>query len=584
MTNAQMTKREYERQCAVGGGPAATAALYWRQSTPDRLPSAVYALVWSLVIRASNLIRHSNFIIRISQSLRPPPTAYRPPSYFIIRVSPIIPFLFLTALAGFGCSRKVTVASKVDTESVILGNMAAELSRGAGADVVERAQLGGTQLVWKALIDGQVDIYPEYTGTLSHEIFAGQNIRGEAQIRRSLKERGIEMTQPLGFNNSYALGMREDVAQRLGITTVSDLRKQPALRLGFSNEFMDRKDGWPGMRDAYRLSSQNIRGLDHDLAYRALASDAIDVTDLYTTDAEIAAQHLRVLDDDLHYFPEYRAVFLYRADLRERAPDVVAALKRLEGRITQQKMIQMNADAKIHKVPEARVAADFLAGVLNMTGDFDAAGFWHRLAARTWEHVQLVGVSLLAAILIAIPLGVAASAMPRLGQVILGIVAGIYTIPSLALLVFMLPLLGIGWKPAVMALFLYSLLPIVRNTHAGLAAIPEPLRESARALGLPRLTRLLWIELPLASVAILAGIQTSAVLNIGTATLGALIGAGGYGQPIITGIRLNNLSLILEGAIPAALMALLAQAGLDLAGRSVIPRGLRLDGRGERRG
>jgi osmoprotectant transport system permease protein len=182
---------------------------------------------------------------------------------------------------------------------------------------------------------------------------------------------------------------------------------------------------------------------------------------------------------------------------------------------------------------------------------------------------------LAAAIIVAIPLGVVAASFPRTGQVIIGVIAGIYTIPSLALLVFMLPILGIGWKPAVAALFLYSLLPIVRNTHAGLLGIPLAVRESAETLGLPALARLIRIELPLASPAILAGIQTSAVLNVGTATLGALIGAGGYGQPILTGIRLDNHQLILEGAVPAALMALLVQGAFELVGRWFIPRGMR---------
>ena len=130
--------------------------------------------------------------------------------------------------------------------------------------------------------------------------------------------------------------------------------------------------------------------------------------------------------------------------------------------------------------------------------------------------------------------------------------------------------LGIGATPAIVALFLYSLLPIVRNTHAGLAGIPAPLRESAAALGLPLSRPLRLVELPLAAGSILAGIKTAAVINIGTATLGALIGAGGYGEPILTGIRLDNFSLILEGAVPAALLALLVQAGFELVERRLL--------------
>jgi osmoprotectant transport system permease protein len=149
------------------------------------------------------------------------------------------------------------------------------------------------------------------------------------------------------------------------------------------------------------------------------------------------------------------------------------------------------------------------------------------------------------------------------------------TVPSLALLVLMIPLLGIGGPPALLALFLYSLLPIVRNTHAGLVNIDSALIDSARALGLPYTARLWRIELPLALPSILAGIKTSAVINVGTATLAALIGAGGLGQPILTGIRLNSIPLILEGAIPAVLLALLVQGIFELVERLLVPRGLR---------
>jgi osmoprotectant transport system permease protein len=129
---------------------------------------------------------------------------------------------------------------------------------------------------------------------------------------------------------------------------------------------------------------------------------------------------------------------------------------------------------------------------------------------------------------------------------------------------------------SIVALFLYSLLPIVRSTHAGLVGIAPELRDSAKALGLSAAARLGLVELPLASPSILAGIKTSAIINVGTATLGALIGAGGYGQPILTGIRLDDMRLILEGAVPAALMALAAQAVFELAERFLIPAGLRL--------
>ncbi|MGI9173892.1 MAG: glycine betaine ABC transporter substrate-binding protein [Rhodothermales bacterium] len=472
----------------------------------------------------------------------------------------------------------VEIASKKFTESVILGEAATALVRQAGLEAEHQQELGGTRFLWEGLVEGDIDVYPEYTGTITQEILADAAPESLEAIREALAPYGVRMTEPLGFNNTYALGMNEAVAERLGIRTTSDLRDHPELRFGFSNEFMDRGDGWPSLQRSYRLPQMDVRGIDHDLAYRGLESGTIDVIDLYTTDAEIDYYGLRVLEDDLDHFPEYNAVFLYRDDLEARAPGAVAAIEKLEGTISSAQMIGMNARTKIDKISEARVAADFLDENLDLAAPVEVRETSRAddLLRWTLQHLYLVGISLLAAILVAIPLGVAAAKLPKLGQVILGTVGVIYTIPSLALLVFMIPLLGIGGPPAMVALFLYSLLPIVRNTHAGLTDIAPSVRESAEALGLTAMQRLRLVELPLAARSILAGVKTSAVINIGTATLGALIGAGGYGQPILTGIRLDDTGLILSGAIPAALLALVAQGLFEIAERLVVPKGLRL--------
>jgi osmoprotectant transport system permease protein len=489
--------------------------------------------------------------------------------------------LLVVALGNIGActSRDVPfelrVGSKKFTESVILGELAVQLLHHEGFRAVHRAELGGTRVLWNALLKGEIDAYPEYTGTVTQEILAGE-LGAEASlgaIRAALAPHGVGVSRPLGFNNTYALGMREAQAAQLGIRSVSQLRQHPQLRFGFGNEFMDRHDGWPGLRQRYRLPQTQVRGLDHDLAYRGLSSGGLDVTDLYSTDAEIRYYELRVLEDDLGYFPRYEAVWLWRADVEARA---VAALRHLEGRINAARMTAMNARAKLDRIPASETAAEFLARELQVVATLSGDSPLRRLGRRTREHLFLVAVSLGAAIALAVPVGVLAAKRQRLGPAILGVTGVIQTIPSLALLVFMIPLLGIGAPPAIAALFLYSLLPIVRNTHAGLHDIPTPLRESAEALGLPPAARLLRIELPLAGRAILAGIKTSAVINVGTATLGALIGAGGYGQPILTGIRLDDVSLILEGAIPAAALALLAQASFDGLEHAVVPKGLRL--------
>jgi osmoprotectant transport system permease protein len=454
----------------------------------------------------------------------------------------------------------LAVGSKQFTESVILGEIATQTLRASGLAASHRRELGGTRVLWEALRAGQIDVYPEYTGTISEEL-----LPGERDLPAALARLGLRLSPPIGFDDSYAVGMRREMAGGLGIRAISDLARHPELRLGFSNEFMRRRDGWPRLREVYGLSDDRAQGLVHEVAYRALREGAIDATDLYSTDAEIRAADLLVLADDRRAFPRYEAVFLFRATLPAEA---MRALERV--RIDQRQMIAMNARAVIDRVPESRIAADFLG-----LGQESPDGPARRIARRTGEHLFLVAVSLAAAIAISIPLGIVAFRRRRLGQAVLAAAGALQTIPSLALLVFMIPLLGIGAGPAIVALFLYSLLPILRGTHTGLAGIAPDLRESAHALGLPPGAVLARIELPLASRSILSGIKTAAVINVGTATLGALIGAGGYGQPILTGIRLADTALILEGAVPAAALALLAQGVFDLLERFLVPRGLR---------
>lgn len=490
--------------------------------------------------------------------------------------------LALVALGGGAAAAAppLRVGSKAFAESVILGEAAGLLAASTGVPVEDRRALGGTRLCWDALASGALDLYPEYTGTLREEILKDQGAPADLEgLRAALTARGFGFIGPLGFDNRYALAMPEAVAARLDIRAISDLARHPELRVGLSNEFMRRRDGWPGLAARYALSEGRAQGLDHELAIRGLAAGDLEVTDIYSTDAEIARDELRVLTDDRGYFPRYQAILLYRRDAAARWPAAFAVLGRLAGQIDDATMLRLNARVKIDKIPERTVAADFLAERLGVRTAHADEPRWRAFWRRAREHLALCSVSLLAAILCALPLGILSARRPRLGQLVLAAVGVVQTIPSLALLVFMIPLLGIGAWPATAALFLYSLLPIVRNTHAGLTGIPGPLRESAEALGLPRRAILWRIELPLAFGTILAGIQSAAVINIGTATLGALVGAGGFGQPIFAGIRLDDVSLILEGAIPASLLALAVQALFDLLERLFVPKGLRANPR-----
>ncbi|HKX77025.1 MAG TPA: glycine betaine ABC transporter substrate-binding protein [Novosphingobium sp.] len=463
-----------------------------------------------------------------------------------------------------------TIGSKKFTESVILGEIAREALEMEGIEAIHRRELGGSRILWDALLAGEIDVYPEYTGTLRFELLSSENMASDAGLPAALLRHGVVMSRPIGFSNGYALAMRKDVARRLGIRTISDLARHPDIDIALSNEFVDRTDGWPKLSHAYGLGAVPVRGIDHDLAYRALDARQIDVTDAYTTDAEIAAYDLVLLADDRAFFPRYDAVFLYRPGI---GPKAAAALDRLGGTLDEARMQRLNRMVRIDGMTETTAARDFVGGQLTPETGFSP---WRTIVQYTFEHLFLVTVALLAAIMIALPLGVLAARNRRLGAAVLSLTGILQTIPSLALFVMLIPLLGIGAAPTIAALFLYSLLPIVRNTHAGLTGISPALIDSADALGLSRMARLRRIEFPLALPTIMAGVRTAAVIAVGLATLGAIIGAGGYGQPILTGIRLANTRTILSGTIPAAVMALLIDGMFHFVQIAVTPRGLRI--------
>lgn len=462
----------------------------------------------------------------------------------------------------------VVIGSKKFTESYVLGEIVRELFRRDGISSEHKQGMGGTIILWEALRSGQIGVYPEYSGTIEQEILKKRGTPSE--LSQDLAAFGVSMTAPLGFNNTYALVMRRTEATRLGIHTISDLRAHPELRFGFTHEFLDRADGWQPLRDRYRLPQTSVNAIDHGLGYSALQSSSIDLKDAYSTDAKIAEYDLIALQDDLGFFPRYEAVLLYRNSL---SPATVTALKKLEGTIDEARMVRLNAEAERTRDYSQAAATYFSSGDVGPSETFA-----HQLGRWTARHLQLAGVSLLLSILVGVPLGIVASRSRIAGHFILAVVGVLQTIPSLALLALLVPVpgLGISSRTAITALFLYGLLPIVRNTASGLQDISPAIRDSAVALGLSPRAQLQQIFIPMASRSILAGIKTSAVISIGTATLAALIGAGGLGEPILSGLNLNDHITILKGAIPAAALALLVQWGFDLLDRVLIPKGLRL--------
>ena len=493
--------------------------------------------------------------------------------------------LLVAAPAVHGADEVLRVGSKRFTESYILGEVLTQSAATQGR-AEHRQGLGNTAIVLAALQNGSIDVYPEYLGTIDLEILRSATPSTLEQMRAALLPMGLGVAVPLGFNNTYALGMRADTS---GIAALSDLAAHPELRYGLSHEFIGRADGWPGLGARYGLKAQP-RGLDHGIAYEALAQRQVDVIDIYSTDAKIAQYKLKVLRDDRGYFPRYDAVLLYRLDAPRRFPAQWRAIAALEGAISAGQMIAMNAAVELQGQSFSSVAKGFLASRASTAGPSTPAspqaaatvvraGLWaklfdDRLWTLTRQHLTLVLVSLALACLAGIPLGVLAACAPRVRQLVLGLTGMLQTVPSLALLALLIALLGmIGTVPALIALVIYALLPIVRNTCTGILGVAPGLRMAATALGLTTRQRLLHVELPLALPVILAGVKTAAVMSVGTATIAAFIGAGGYGERITIGLALNDNDMLLAGAIPAAVLALLTQALFEAVERLAQRRG-----------
>jgi osmoprotectant transport system permease protein len=491
----------------------------------------------------------------------------------VARVLAALGALYACGITAAHSAERLTVGSKRFTESYILAEIVVRAAGGPDA-ALHKPGLGNTGILHAALRSGAIDVYPEYSGTIAREILGLDHDLPPPALNLALAAQGLAVSTPFGFNNSYAIGVPEALAERLGLRSIEDLARHPQLRYGFSHEFLARKDGWPGLAQAYGLEAVQPAGLDHGIAYEALDAGRVDVIDVYSTDAKVLRYDVRILADARAYFPRYEALLLHRRDVPQRFASQWQSIAALAGRIDDAAMRRMNAAAEIEGRSFAAAARLFFdpaaaaparAGLAQRLFDAD----FGRL---TWQHVLLVVGPVAASIAVGVPLGIAAVRWRWLAQPVLAFAGMVQTIPSLALLAFLVAVAGtIGVVPAAIALFLYGLLPIVRNTHTGLTGLGPGMRQAAAALGLSGRDRLLAIELPLAAPAILAGIKTAAVINVGTATIAAFVGAGGYGERIAAGLALNDSTLLLAGAIPAAALALVTQGLLELAERYALP-------------
>ncbi|HEY4139270.1 MAG TPA: glycine betaine ABC transporter substrate-binding protein, partial [Casimicrobiaceae bacterium] len=503
-------------------------------------------------------------------------------------------------------SRAIVVASKPFGESYLLAEMFAQLLEARGLAVDRRPGLGATDIAFRALRTNAIDVYPEYTGTGLLAILGEQPLGGAGAVYRRVASEfharfGVRWLAPLGFQNSYAIAIRKATADSLHLATLSDLaRVSKSLRAGLTPDFIGRADGLPGLTRAYGVSFRDVRPLGPAVKYQALDAGQVDVIDGYSTDGLIARYRLTVLVDDRHFFPPYEAAALVSPRLADADGRAIAALSELSGRLDEARMRALNERVEVDQQPVATVARDALVALdlvrtaasstspTHAMGDSAGRGasvarsrpglVTYLIAQRsqigrlTVRHLMLVAISLAAAIAIALPLGLVLERVPRQAEVVIRAVGVLQTLPGIALLAFMIPLFGIGVVPALVALVLYSLYPIVRNTFTGVRDADGSAVAAARALGMTDGQILRDVRLPLAAPTIMAGVRTAAVIDVGTATLAAFIGAGGLGEPIVAGLSLSDSRMILSGAIPAALLAIMVDAGLALVERWTKPR------------
>jgi osmoprotectant transport system permease protein len=465
----------------------------------------------------------------------------------------------------------VVVGSKNFTEGYLLAEIMAQLLESRGFPVERQFGFGGTLVAFAALRAGEIDVYAEYSGTISQAILAAETTQSNDEIAAALEVFDLEPLPTLGFNNTYAIAVTENKAEQFGLSRISDLQPHQELRVGLSHEFRDRPDGWPGVKARYGLSQDSL-GIEHGLAYQALLEDEIDVTDAYSTDGDLLRYGLVVLEDDLGFFPSYHALPLVRRNLD---PEAKATLRELANRLDDNSMRALNASVVVEEQSFAEVASSFLlAQGLISAAEERTNDIWYRLQRNTLVHLKLTGIALLAACIGGLGLALLVYRSRAMSSTVLYVAGLLQTIPSIALLALMIPIAGVGQLPAIIALFLYSLLPITRNSITALITIDPLLRRVATALGLSHREQLTQIFIPIALPHILAGIRIAAVMSIGTATLAAFIGAGGLGEPIVTGLALNDTNLILQGAIPAALLALITELVFEMLERWLVPRHL----------
>ncbi len=504
--------------------------------------------------------------------------------------------------------KKITIGSKEFTEQLILGNMMKVLLEDNGFKVDDRIGLSGTMINHRALINDEIDVYMEYTGTAYIVILEKKEVVHDPQevyeiVKKEYKEKwNLVWLDRARFDNTNALLMKKERAVELGIKTISDLAsivKTDPNQLSFATnaEFFSRPDGLREMEKHYnfRFPDNNIKKMGIGITYLALNEDSVDVALGFSTDGNIRKFDLMILEDDKKFFPIYNPAPVIRSEVIEMYPTVENILNQIGPRLTTTEMIEMNYGVDIDGENPERVARQWLEdeGLLGVSGLHQqpksrsaiespssfVLSFQDQarlLAVKIVEHIKVSFISVGIAVGTGLGLGIAITLFRNkaFSNGVINIAIIIVTIPSVAMFGFMVPIFGIGITPSIIALVLYAQLPILRNTYTGLTTIRSEILDAAEGIGLSKLEMLFKIRFPIAFPVIMAGIRTSIVFTIGLATIAALIGAGGLGDLIFQGIQQSNTQLILVGTIPVALLAVFTDIGLKKVEDRLTPRGM----------
>lgn len=496
--------------------------------------------------------------------------------------------------------KRVAIGSKIFTENILLAEMISLiLEKNYGFTVDRKFKMGGTQILFNALRQNHIGIYPEYTGTAYMLFFKWDEDTNKPEVvyhrvkEHFAKHLQLSWSKPLGFENTYILVVRKKDKRFKNISLTSEINMlSPFLKIGMEHEFLEREDGFDNFSKKYNLNfkQKNILSMNEGLMYSALRNKKVDLIVGYSTAGQIRKFKLKTLEDDKNFFPVYSAAYLVNDPTLKDFPEIQLAFKSLEGKISQEDMIRLNAQVDLLGYDISSTARNFLVSK-NILSKSSKPALKKDYRTDSWvyfylsrkdyffrifiEHLILVFFALVLALLVSFPIGLISVYNSRFEKITFTIINILQTVPSLALLALLIPIFGIGFLPALVTLFVYSLLPMVRNIFEGIKNIDRNFIEVGAGLGLDFWQILRRIQIPLALPFILAGVRTSAVLVVGTAVLAALIGAGGLGDPIFRGIATLDTRLILMGAVPACLLALAIDQLLFLVEGVLVSKGLR---------